>query len=451
MIAVILFLYFYIQVYSIRSEGSNAQPVFLPPEASDNDLPILIWWTPFTPYNRIVKNCVQGSCIITHSRTELTNPRTEGFIFYGTDLKWTDLPLPRNRSHHWALLHEESPKNNWGFAFEEGISLFNITSTPSRYSSYPLVTQYLESLQAFLRPLKHSTSEKSRGDIGLVMYLHSDCDPPSDRDSYVSELMKYVKVDSYGKCLHNKDLPEHLRNPVTSMDSDELVDIIAQYKFTLAMENAICDDYITEKFWRPLYAGSVPIVKGSPTVTDWAPSEHSVILIDNYKSPKELADYLLYLDKNDDEYEKYLMYKHYGVTNLNLIETMNSREWGMDGDHDIRYINHIEGFECYVCDQVIERRAMKKKGLHVDPLIAHRNHYACEYPKPMVKRQKTVTWWKDMLLFWRQVASQEKCRVTEVAKAISSGKNQNEVTLAYNNAQVLNDEYRLAESDYVTS
>jgi hypothetical protein len=41
---------------------------------------------------------------------------------------------------------------------------------------------------------------------------------------------------------------------------------VARYKFTLSFENAVCNDYITEKLWRPLTVGSVPIYMGSPSV-----------------------------------------------------------------------------------------------------------------------------------------------------------------------------------------
>lgn len=34
----------------------------------------------------------------------------------------------------------------------------------------------------------------------------------------------------------------------------------------IAIENAACPDYITEKFWRPLVIGVVPIYFGSPTI-----------------------------------------------------------------------------------------------------------------------------------------------------------------------------------------
>ena len=451
-VAILALLYVLTYLRLFERELEQEEAVSLPPETtSSDDEPIVIWWTPFTPNQRIIRSCSAGNCLITHSRSELSNPRTEAIVFYGSDLKWSDLPLPRDPRLYWALLHEESPKNNWGFATDEGIALFNLTSTPSRHSSYPLVTQYLEDTQKLLRPLKIPVEEKSKGDLGLVMYLHSDCGTPSDRDSYVNELMKYVKVDSYGKCLHNKDFPEgHLRDPLTGMDSEDLIDIISQYKFALAMENAICNDYITEKFWRPFYAGTVPVVKGSPTARDWAPSNHSIILIDDFKSPKELAEYLLYLDKNDNQYLKYLEYKMYGASNMRLINTMNNREWTIN-NYLPGETNHIDGFECFVCNKAIEKRKKLKSSEKLEPLIANRDHYDCEFPKPLVKRQrKPLMWWTDMLLVWRQLAVGEKIKMAAISTGIKEGKGQSDITSLYNSQKIANSmDYRLSSDDYI--
>jgi len=57
-----------------------------------------------------------------------------------------------------------------------------------------------------------------------------------------------------------------LTDPMENLDSDEFFHFVARYKFTLSFENAVCDDYITEKLWRPLVVGSVPIYMGSPSV-----------------------------------------------------------------------------------------------------------------------------------------------------------------------------------------
>lgn len=50
------------------------------------------------------------------------------------------------------------------------------------------------------------------------------------------------------------------------MLDDEFFKLIAKYKFAIAIENAICEDYVTEKLWRPLHVGTIPIVLGSPTI-----------------------------------------------------------------------------------------------------------------------------------------------------------------------------------------
>ena len=50
------------------------------------------------------------------------------------------------------------------------------------------------------------------------------------------------------------------------MNDEEFLRLIASYKFTLSFENAVGDDYITEKLWRPLVVGSVPVYMGSPSV-----------------------------------------------------------------------------------------------------------------------------------------------------------------------------------------
>ncbi len=377
--------------------------VYLPPE-EHTDLPIIVWWTPFTPFSRKEQKCSRGSCLFTQSRTELTNSKTNvsAFMYYGTDVHKEDLPLPRQPHHLWVLLHEESPKNNWILATEKGISLFNLTATFSRYSDYPLHLHFLHTLDHILQPIRTPTHLKSKGGLAPVMYMQSGCNPPSDRESYVKELMKYIPVDSYGRCLHNKDLPDNLINTLT-FDSNDVLNLAGKYKFVLSFENALCHDYFTEKYWRPFYSGSVPIVRGSPTIKDWDPSatHPSIIVTDDFKDPKALAEYLMYLNSNDTAYEKYLEYKKVGVTNKRLLDDFHTREWGVD---EVTGLNFVDGFECFVCDKLHERREKEKEqrrqqeegrnskenSKHTrhkqDVLIANISHYHCLSPKPSIIR-----------------------------------------------------------------
>ena len=47
----------------------------------------------------------------------------------------------------------------------------------------------------------------------------------------------------------------------------DFIELVSKYKFAIAMENGICKDYITEKFWRPLNVGTIPITLGSPFIS----------------------------------------------------------------------------------------------------------------------------------------------------------------------------------------
>lgn len=225
----------------------------------------------------------------------------------------------------------------------------------------PLTTQYLESVEVlkshtYLVPLSKKNSR--RQNLAPLVYVQSDCDPPSDRDSYVRELMKYIEVDSYGECLHNRDLPPPLKNP-SAMDDRHFYGILAQYKFILSFENAVCDDYITEKFWRPLKLGVVPVYYGSPSIAKWLPSNKSAVLVNTFASPQDLAEYIKDLDQNDKKYEAYLEWKWTGeISNQMLLTTMKERNWGVQ---DISQDNYIDAFECMVCNRVWENLNRKKQ------------------------------------------------------------------------------------------
>ena len=112
-------------------------------------LPILLWWTPFSTTQGI-KTCSDTlksyDCYFTHDRTHRLHPKTSAIFFYGTQFSPTDLPLPRYEHEDWALIHEESPKNNPLISQSSIISLFNHTATFRSESDLPLTFQYLESL-----------------------------------------------------------------------------------------------------------------------------------------------------------------------------------------------------------------------------------------------------------------------------------------------------------------
>ncbi|XP_027709511.1 alpha-(1,3)-fucosyltransferase 10 isoform X2 [Vombatus ursinus] len=329
--------------------------------AKADSYPIMLWWSPLTGESGRLGHCGADTCFFTINRSYQHHHLTKAFLFYGTDFSIDSLPLPRKVHHDWALFHEESPKNNYKLFHEPVITLFNHTATFSRHSHLPLTTQYLEGVDAlkstrYMVPLHTKNSLRQR--LAPLAYVQSDCDPPSDRDSYVRELMSHIQVDSYGECLRNRDLPPQLKNPA-SMDDDGFYRVLAQYKFILAFENAVCDDYITEKFWRPLKLGVVPVYYGSPSIADWLPSNKSAVLVKGFSHPRELAGFIKQLDNNDEEYEAYIEWKLRGeISNRHLLTALKERGWGVQ---DITQDNYIDAFECMVCSKVWENIRLQEK------------------------------------------------------------------------------------------
>ncbi|KAL2100273.1 hypothetical protein ACEWY4_004667 [Coilia grayii] len=349
---------------------------------ADSSYPVIVWWSPLTGEQGRLGECGSNKCFFTVNRSFYSHPSTQAFLFYGTDFNVESLPLPRLEHHHWALFHEESPKNNYKLFHEPVITLFNHTATFSQHSHLPLVTQYLESLatltsHAHLVPLAQKNQLRAEG-LAPVVYVQSDCDPPSDRDVYVAELMRHIPVDSYGRCLHNRDLPVSLRES-TAMDDPAFHQLLARYKFILAFENAICDDYITEKLWRPLKLGVVPVYYGAPNVRHWLPSNRSAVVVNPDSEPKKLAEYLQRLDKNDGEYLTFLEWKHrQEVANERLVSDMKHRTWGVQ---DLTQNNYIDEFECMVCNRVWENINREKQGLASKTWQAQADHLRCPRPR----------------------------------------------------------------------
>ncbi|KAM4621649.1 GDP-fucose protein O-fucosyltransferase 4 [Polymixia lowei] len=360
---------------------------------SNKELPILLWWSaglfPHFPGDTERIDCATSSCLVTSNRKVQLYKRTASIIFYGTDFRAYEAPLPRLPHQTWALFHEESPMNNYVLSHWPGIRLFNYTATFRRGSDYPLTLQWLPSLAYLLQPIAVSLEEKNRWrreGLAPVLYMQSHCDVPSDRDRYVRELMKYIEVDSYGKCLNNKPLPERLEDTATATGEDShFMSFVSRYKFHLALENGLCPDYMTEKLWRPLHQGCVPVYRGSSLVADWMPNDHSAIVIDDFPKPKDLANFLKFLDENDGEYARYLEFKNPShVTNARLLEGLETREWGVN---DMSKPNYLNGFECYVCDQENTRlaaeRAYRKapeQSPPPQPKMANNSHMGCPLP-----------------------------------------------------------------------
>jgi hypothetical protein len=157
-----------------------------------------------------------------------------------------------------------------------------------------IVTPYFSSaINNLLRgPVKEKSSEKN------VCAFISSSFHKSGRLTYLKTLMNYLDIHSFGKVLRNKTL-ENDTGHQSKMNT------MAEYKFTIAFENGIRRDYVTEKFFDPLMAGSVPIYLGAPNIDDFAPGDKCFINASDWDSPESLARYILTVCNDQELYQSY--------------------------------------------------------------------------------------------------------------------------------------------------
>ena len=94
---------------------------------------------------------------------------------------------------------------------------------------------------------------------------------------------------------------------------------LKNYKFYLAMENSLCQDYITEKLFLAMHAGVLPIAYGGLSKKDYLKviPPHSFIYAEDFQSVQELADYLKILATNSTAYNSYFWWKDdYSITTI---------------------------------------------------------------------------------------------------------------------------------------
>ena len=224
-----------------------------------------------------------------------------------------ELLKSRPSSQRWVFALWESPKKSPDTTPFNG--LFNMTWTYRRdsdiWSPYGNYKQLGRGNKTTKMGLK--ISDFTQGKSKLVAWMVSNCKSKL-RMSFLHELKKFIKVDVFGKCtgISGKSL---------SCPRSKTKECLKKYKFYLSFENALCKDYITEKYWAHLGDEKVvPVVMGGANYTELA-IPGSYINVMDFKTVKQLGEYLLYLDKNNTAYNEYFSWRLKYKVSINHIDT----------------------------------------------------------------------------------------------------------------------------------
>ncbi|KAJ8044086.1 Alpha-(1,3)-fucosyltransferase 4 [Holothuria leucospilota] len=218
---------------------------------------------------------------------------------------WDELLKQKHDKQRWVFSTIESPVYVRGLLPPWILRNDTYDFADTFYSDADVSTPYgyYEPFRIGLPKVPWNFSELMKDKNKLISWTASHCETLQwDRKKFVFDLDKILPVDTYGKC-----------NTWDDKCVLEYEKLMKSYKFSLSLENSCCHEYITEKFWKMLELGNVPVVIGPP-IKDF---EHlappgSFIHADQFESMEDLADYLRYLDKNTTAYMEYFSWRTKG-------------------------------------------------------------------------------------------------------------------------------------------
>jgi alpha-1,3-fucosyltransferase len=246
-----------------------------------------------TPFKE--NNCPVTNCETTNDRQKLKE--SDLIVFHMRD-SIDYLPPERYPNQRWVFLLYESPVHSPDFKIYN--NLFNLSATYKLNSDFTSI--YLKNYVWIENNIDFNVSNDfSNGKTGFAAAVISNCGGSSRRLEYIKELQQSIEVKIFGKC--GKPCPKSFEN---GTDCKEIIG--NNYKFFFAFENSVCSDYITEKFFDILPFNIIPVVFGGGNYSQFVPKSGYINALD-FKSPKKLADYLIFLDKNKTAYNSYFKWK----------------------------------------------------------------------------------------------------------------------------------------------
>lgn len=214
-----------------------------------------------------------ADCVVVHLASILTTNHTEQLV---------RLRQAARRGQVWVVEMLESAGNYPQLDDPEFMALFDIEVSYRRTAD--IWTPYIPpELAANYRDIRPGHRRKQS-----CAFISSTWNR-SDRRNYMRELMQHLDVHSFGRFMRNKRI-------LFDRGEKTKLRLLKNYQYTLAFENSLTTDYVTEKFYQPLLTGTIPIYLGAPNIEEFAPGDNCFINASDFGSPAELAEFVQHAD-----------------------------------------------------------------------------------------------------------------------------------------------------------
>ncbi|KAI9620723.1 hypothetical protein H4Q26_013390 [Puccinia striiformis f. sp. tritici PST-130] len=179
---------------------------------------------------------------------------------------------------------------------------FDFEVTYKTSSDFPIPYAY-----GFIDFRKASLAFEARRQDKIAAAFISNCDPLNNRTQILQQLIDLLPGQIFNLNPLTNDQPATQVVPL-----EEKMRIIQRYKFTIAFENSNEEDYVTEKYYQALEAGSIPIHLGQTPeqFEKFKPSTNSTLNVADFKTVEALADRIKQIAHDRVSFESMLAWKN---------------------------------------------------------------------------------------------------------------------------------------------
>eukprot|EP01064_Diplonema_japonicum_P017017 TRINITY_DN25077_c0_g1_i1.p1 TRINITY_DN25077_c0_g1~~TRINITY_DN25077_c0_g1_i1.p1 ORF type:complete len:495 (+),score=23.69 TRINITY_DN25077_c0_g1_i1:46-1485(+) len=287
-----------------------------PPLRNPNEKPVKIWAAEVPRMTQLPVTCPVPCEIITGKNTKSVE-ESDAFVVDLARSHADDIPIydwkknklkkvliawnienlegrrkMLNKSYKHRYLGKDYSENFWD-PFDITVSYPMGTDIPLNYYNWGICRD--EHTNTAIQ--KHRRESEKRGSkVRAACFFASNCEFTSHwRDAIVLMMRKYkFPVHGYGKCMNTHSVKDATwcRGADLSRKGAAKACIGSNYVFSLVVENSVSVDYVTEKVYEPLMAGSIPIYLGAPNVENFLPTTGCVVKASDFPSISSLVSYL---------------------------------------------------------------------------------------------------------------------------------------------------------------
>ena len=192
-----------------------------------------------------------ASCLFTTDRSKLSE--SNAVVFHGRNFDFNDLPKTRTKSQRWVFYLLESPTHsyyddnrwaaatklgfNWTMTYTTASDIFCPYCQISKINSLPNRTIDEDEMMKIVDNRTQNWAQNFSNRSRDALWFVSNCGGASKRNELAEELRKNgIKVDSFGGCSGKRP------DPIIKIGPEAF---FTKYKFYLAFENSLCDDYVS--------------------------------------------------------------------------------------------------------------------------------------------------------------------------------------------------------------